>query len=301
MKNIKVIFVMMLWGSIAVLTRFITLSPLSLAGLRALIALPVLGFFMVVKKRPIRQELNFKNNIITYISGGLIGVAWVLLFLAYRNTSIANATVTYNMCPIYVMLLTPFVLKEKLNKINIITILLAFTGIIIIVLNSISVSIQDTKGISYGLLSGFLYAIIVVLNRKYNSKISSETSTFIQLFMALVILLPIMIFDKPLIQIMALDQWQVLSLVTLGVVHTGIAYYLYFSSYKDMSAVSIALLSYLEPVFAIFFGILFIGENLNLSTFIGCLLIIGSTLGKDIYENLIAALKTKGQKEASNA
>lgn len=290
MKNIKIIIVMMIWGSLGILTRYVTLTPPLLAGLRAFIALPILLFLMSLKKRDFKEELNIKRNYITYISGALIGVAWVLLFVAYRNTTIANATVTYNMCPIYVMILTPILLKEKLSKLNVLAILLAFSGVIVIVVNSISVRVEDIKGISFGLITGFLYAIIVLLNRKNNAKISSETSTFIQLFMALVVLLPVIIFQHPVKQLIALDGNQVLGLLTLGILHTGIAYYLYFASYKDMSAVHIALLSYLEPVFAIIFGMLFVGEAMDLYTLVGCVLIIGSTLGKDLYENVIGPL-----------
>ena len=277
-SKFKIIFVMIVWGSIGVFARNISISPILLAFSRAIIALPVVYFYMRNNKQNLFSFIKKKSARPVMLSGMLIGLAWVALFMAYRFTSVANATLVYNMCPIYVLILAPILLKERLSSKQIISVVIAFCGLILIVATSLNIKDASLMGLLLGAVSGVLYAMIVLINRKYGSHIPSESATFIQLMMSAVILVPLVLFDSPIEQWTSLDLHGIVMLLILGIVHTGIVYQMYFSSYKDLSSTSVALYSYLDPVFAIIFAVAILGEPFGIYQIVGGTLILGSTL-----------------------
>lgn len=277
-SKVKIIVVMIIWGSIGVFARNISISPILLAFSRAVIALPVVYFFMRNNKQQLFTFIKQKSARPVMLSGMLIGLAWVALFMAYRFTSVGNATLAYNMCPIYVLILAPIVLKEKLSPQQILSVVIAFCGLILIVATSLTIEGANLAGILLGAISGVVYAIIVLINRKYGSHIPSESATFIQLMMSAVVLVPLVLFENPVQQWTSLDLHGIVMLLILGIVHTGIVYQMYFSSYKDLSSTTIALYSYLDPVFAIIFAVVILGEPFGIYQIIGGTLILGSTL-----------------------
>jgi len=136
----------------------------------------------------------------------------------------------------------------------------------------------NLMGISLGAVSGMFYAVIVLINRKFGSHIPIESATFIQLMMSAVILAPLVLFENPIHQWASLDLKGIVMLFILGIVHTGLAYQMYFSSYKDLSSTNVALYSYLDPVFAIIFAVAILGEPFGIYQIVGGALILGSTL-----------------------
>jgi len=281
LNKLKLIFVMMLWGSIGLFTRYISLSSIQLAFCRSVIALPILITFVPNKKDLLKLD---KKSVLLYaISGALIALAWVALFYGYKHTTIASAVIIYNMCPVYVMILAPLVLKEKRSITQTIVIGVAFVGLIFIVGNS-----GDTSGSISGMLmsgvSGILYAIIVLLNRKISVKLDSNTATFIQMSAASLVLLPFIVNQGLVENLVSLDSKALILTIILGVVHTGIAYKLYFSTYQHMKSIDIVVFSYLEPVFGIFLSMIILGESLSLAQWLGALLILGSTFVGEIFK-----------------
>ncbi|GAA0182679.1 DMT family transporter [Clostridium sediminicola] len=295
MDKFKVIFVMILWGSVGVFTRFIFIEPSLLALCRAILSIPVLLVITILSEDLLNKKLIIKDVCPFIISGAFIGFAWLFLFLAFKHTSVATATLTYNMCPVYVLLLSPLLLKERLERIHIINVVLAFLGLIMIVLSDYRTIDTGVLGIAFGTMSGTLYAIIVIMNRKISTTLKVGTTTLIQMISASVVLLPVVIYNKLFVQLYSMNKISVTMLLILGFVHTGIGFMLYFSSYAKLSAISIALISYLEPVFAVFFAIIFIGEELSYIQVIGSTLILGSTFYTEIYKNWIGRTKLDGK------
>ena len=135
MNRIKLVLVMVLWGSLGVFTRSIPLSALSLAFLRALIALPVL-FAALKMKNTEKVEWRLLKPYI--ISGSILGFGWLTLFYGYKHTSISSAVILYNMCPVYVMIAAPLLLKEAISKIQIAVVFFSFLGLVLIVGQNLS-------------------------------------------------------------------------------------------------------------------------------------------------------------------
>ncbi|HEX3011838.1 MAG TPA: EamA family transporter [Syntrophomonadaceae bacterium] len=284
MNKLKLSFVMLLWGSIGVFTRYINVSPILLAFLRALIAVPSLYIFHRINKS--QSEFNIKRLIPFIISGCILGLAWVCLFTAFKNTSISIALLVYNMCPVYVLISAPIILKERLSKIQIATVAGAFLGLLIIVSSAINAKDFNLTGLGFGIVSGLLYASLVFINRIVKTEFDSSTITLIQMVSASIVLLPFVISEGQLMFIDKLSSVSILFIFILGFIHTGIAYNLYFSTYKKLSAVTIVSYSYLEPVFGIILSVVILGELISINQIIGGILILGSTYFENILGNL---------------
>ena len=281
MNRIKLVLVMVIWGSLGVFTRSIPLSALSLAFLRALIALPVLFAVLKMKKTEKVEWRLLKPYI---ISGSLLGFGWLTLFYGYKHTSISSAVIIYNMCPVYVMIAAPLLLKETISKIQIAVVFFAFLGLFMIVGQNLSEG-YGYLGMALSAVSGMLYATIILINRSIRSRVDNQTGTFVQISAAMIVLLPFVLAEGNILTVRDLDAAAVIYTILLGVLHTGIVYTIFFSLTTQMKSVEIVLYSYLEPLFGILFSVIFIREKLTVLQIIGGILILGSTYIGEILKD----------------
>ena len=273
MYKIKLALVMIIWGSLGVFTKSIPLSALSLAFLRAFIALPVLFVSMKMAKAGKMQREQLKPYL---ISGMLLGFGWLTLFYGFKHTSISSAVIIYNMCPVYVMIAAPLLLKEPVSRIQVAAIIGSFLGLLLIIGHNLSEG-YGYMGMALSAISGMLYATIVLINRSITFRVDNQTATFAQIFTAMMVLLPFVLMEGNVVSVAGLSAMEAVFVVLLGVLHTGVAYTLFFSVYAHLESVEIVSYSYLEPLFAILFSVIVVGEKLTVLQIIGGLLILGST------------------------
>lgn len=273
MNRVKLAVVMIIWGSLGVFTRSIPLSALSLAFLRALIALPVLFAALKIKKAAKPKP----PLLIPYlISGVLLGFGWLTLFYGFKHTSISSAVIIYNMCPVYVMIAAPLLLKETISRLQIAVICASFLGLLMIVGHDLLEG-YGYMGMALSAVSGLLYATIVLLNRSIKVRLDNQTATFAQICTAMIVLLPFVLIDGNVFTVVSLDAMAIFFTILLGILHTGVAYTLFFSLSAQMKSVEIVSYSYLEPLFGILFSVIVVGEVLTPLQIVGGILILGST------------------------
>ncbi|WP_315116404.1 DMT family transporter [uncultured Clostridium sp.] len=283
--DLKIILSMAIFGSIGLFVKSIDLPSIEMVFLRALIASVFLLIVKTIAKRRQREEENKeenkednkKNVILLIISGFVMSFNWLFLFQAYKYTTVANGTLSYYAAPVIVVLLSPIVLKEKLTVKKLASAMVAMIGLALIVMNqpqSSGGNYVHSKGIAYGILAATLYATVILLN-KYIKNFSSYDRTFIQIFISTLILTPIVIYRGNLY---IKDINSLINILILGVVHTGVAYLLYFSGIEHVTAQRASLLSYIDPISALAYGTIFLGEPLGIYHIVGGLMIILSTL-----------------------
>ncbi|MCB8818243.1 DMT family transporter [Desulfosporosinus shakirovi] len=290
MNRFKLVLVMIIWGSLGVFTRSIPLSALSLAFLRALIALPVLFVVMKMKKGDQVKWTLLKPYL---ISGVLLGFGWLTLFYGFKHTSISSAVMIYNMCPVYVMIAAPLLLKETISKIQIAVIFISFLGLCLIIGHNLLEG-HGYLGLALSAVSGMLYAAIVLINRSIKVRVDNQTATFVQIFAAMIVLLPFVLIDGTILRVVDLDARAVTYTILLGILHTSVAYTMFFSLYTHMKSVEIVSYSYLEPLFGIIFSVIFVGETLTLPQIMGGILILGSTyLGEMLKDGRLFNLRSQ--------
>lgn len=225
-----------------------------------------------------------KHLWILLISGGFIGLNWVLLFESYRYTSVAVATLCYYMAPIFVMLVSPILLKEKLTVKKVVCVLVALTGMVFVsgVLDGGISDISELKGILFGLGAAALYASVVMMNQTLG-EVPTYDKTIMQLGAAAVVLLPYILLVEDLSAV-ELTPLIIVMLVIVGVVHTGIAYAFYFGSMNGLKAQTVALFSYIDPIVAIVLSALFLKEPMTIYSGIGAVLVLGATMISELPE-----------------
>ena len=209
-------------------------------------------------------------------SGAAIGFNWILLFEAYKYTNIANATLSYYFAPVIVVFLSPIVLKERLTKRKILCILGAMAGMLLIVGigDGESFQMRELIGIGFGLSAAVLYASVICMN-KFMKGLSGLETTLVQISTAALILLPYVLIQGD-IRLMALNSKEWSLLLIVGILNTGFAYLLYFTSFHKLDGQTVAIFSYIDPISAILMSAFFLGETLNALQICGGVLILGA-------------------------
>ena len=274
----KLIASMLIFGSIGVFVKNINLSSSEIALLRGVIGSVLLFCVSFFVKNRLSLKAIKDNLVLLILSGAAIGFNWIFLFEAYSYTTIANATVSYYFAPIFVIALAPVVLKEKLTLVKVGSILVAMIGLFLVVNNGGSNSTGSYNhgvGILYGLSAAGLYASVILMN-KFIKHLSGYGTTLIQLMVASVVLLPY-VYIKDQMDFSGLNPKSLLFILILGVIHTGLAYFLYFGAVKELKGQTIAVLSYIDPISAVIIATIFLRENMNVIQIIGGALILMST------------------------
>ena len=283
--KIQIVAAMLIYGSIGAFVRKIDLSPSEIAFLRAVIGtIFLIGISCFFRQKPSYKPIK-RNILFLIFSGAALGINWILLFQAYEYTSIANATLSYYFAPIFIVILAPPVLKEKMTPARAMCVLVAMLGLFLIVKAGNSnpgSSFNHFPGIFYGLSAAAFYATVVLLN-KFIKDLSGFETTLVQLMCAVLVLLPYVAL-KDNLNLSGMNVNTVVLILIVGVVHTGFAYYLYFTAIKGLKGHTIAVLSYIDPVSAVIIAALFLGEAMNFTQIIGGILILGSTFLSEILE-----------------
>ena len=276
---ISFIIAMLIFGSIGIFVKNIELGSASIVLWRTIIGSIFLSMIFVVTK----QRINFKGikkNLIPLVIAGLVlGGEWVFLFEAYTYTTVSTATMIYYCAPLIVFILSPLLFKEKIRLKQVWCIGAAVVGMVLV--NGIGAGgLTFSMGVIYALLSAVLYAALMITN-KYIDEVTGLESTWCQLIIAAVVMMLYVGFTTG--QVFHLprgnDVWLVLA---VGVIHTGIACYLYFSSMQKMPSQSISVLSYIDPCSALIFSMLFLGERMGWMQVLGAILIFGGTLSSQM-------------------
>jgi drug/metabolite transporter (DMT)-like permease len=293
--KLKIIAAMLIFGSLGPFVKKINLSSSEIAFLRGVIG----SVFLVIASFFLRQKLSYKaikeNIVLLILSGAAIGLNWILLFQGYKYTTISNATLSYYFAPIFVMILSPFVLKEKLTVVKASCIITAMLGLFLVVNmagsnTNTNVIYNHPVGILYGLSAAVLYASVILMN-KFIKDLSGFETTLVQLMVAALVLLPYVFINEHM-NFLAINTSSLMYISILGIVHTGIAYFLYFTSIKELKGQTIAVLSYVDPVSAVIIAAIFIGEGINLIQIIGGILILGSAFLSEILETKVQKLNS---------
>lgn len=281
----KLLLSMVIFGTVGIFRKYIPLSSELISLARGFTGTLIILIFMLSKGNKISFK-NVKNNfLLLVLSGILIGFNWILLFESYNYTTVATATLCYYMAPVIVIVASPFLFNEKLTKMKILCVLCAVFGMIAIsgILEGSHLKTSETKGILLSLGAAVLYGSVIIINKKIKG-ISALDKTVLQLASATVILIPYNLLTQDFTHI-SFTFSSVILLVIVGIVHTGIAYCLYFSSIGNLKAQTTALFSYIDPLVAIILSSVIFNEKMSPLEILGGILILGSTVVCELKEN----------------
>ncbi|MBP0968845.1 MAG: DMT family transporter [Oscillospiraceae bacterium] len=274
---IMMVLSVLIFGTIGIFRRYIPLSSVFLAFARGMIGGSFLLSVLRLRKNGSREKLRRRDLILLILSGILIGINWMLLFEAYRYTTVAVATLCYYMQPTIVILASPFILGEKLTVRKAVCAAVAIAGMVLV--SGVTGNGGHTgsmRGVFFGLGAAVFYASVILLNKSV-SGVDTILKTTVQLLSAGAVMIPYILAAGGLTEEKFTPLTVALTLV-VGIVHTGIAYVLYFGSMDGLKAQSVAILSYIDPVSALLFSALLLREPVSAAGVIGAVMIIGSAL-----------------------
>lgn len=279
--KIKLFSSMFLFGTIGLFVRAIPLPSSMIALVRAIIGTVFLLLLLILRHEKPDLAAIRRNIKVLALSGTAMGFNWILLFEAYRYTTVAVATLCYYFSAIFVIIASPFLLKEKLTPVKALCSAVALAGMVLVsgVLDGAAGAFSPV-GVALGLGAAVLYAAVVLLNKRLQN-ISSFDTTISQLGAAAVVLLPYVLFTENIGGI-RIEPFGLLMLLTVAVVHTGAAYAMYFSSLQSLKAQTVALFSYLDPVVALLLSVFVLKEPMTPAAVIGAVLVLGAMLASEL-------------------
>ena len=273
---------MMIYGTIGIFREFIPISSGLLAFARGLIGGIFLLFWVLLRGGTLKLNISRKRFILLCISGAVMGANWMLLFEAYRYTTVPVATLCYYMQPTFLMLLSPLLFREKLTLKKSLCALVSLVGMVLVsgVLEGAEAGSRNTVGIFLALGAAVLYTTVIVLNKK-NPVDNAEGKTVVQLFSATVVMIPYLLLTENVSQL-DLNWPGILLILVVGIVHTGVAYAMYFGSLQRLPAQTTAVLSYIDPVVAVLLAGLVLQQKMSAGEIVGAVLILGAALVSEI-------------------
>lgn len=271
----------LIFGTVGIFRKFMPFPSGMIAAARGFVGALVIFAFLLVIGHPFSFKAVKERLGLLCLSGMLMGFNWMLLFESYNHTSVAAATLCYYMAPVIVIALSPFIFKEHLGTKKILCVFAAVFGMVLVsgVLET-GLAFSELKGVILALGAAFLYAFVVITNKKL-SEVPATERTAIQLLSAAIAVLPYSVLTETVTK----EQFTfgaVMVLITVGILHTGVAYVLYFESIGKLKAQTAAIFSYLDPVAAIILSAAVLKERIGAAEIIGTVLILGSAVLSEI-------------------
>ena len=281
---------MFIFGTLAPFVRNIDVSSGELALYRSVLALLPIGIFLLLTKQKLSPENIKKDLIVLVLSGAAMGFNWILLFEAYKYTTVSVATLSYYFAPVIVTVVSPIFFHERMTAKQIVSFVMATLGLVLIT-GTAGGGSQDLIGIAFGLGAALLYATVMLLNKLIRG-VTGIHRTFIQFLAAILVLVPYVSLTSGF-KLGSLDGIGWGALLVVGLVHTGVTYCMYFSSLKDLPGQKVAILSYIDPLVAVLVSVIWLDEAMTLPQVVGGLLILGFTLFSEIKLKGIKNERTK--------
>jgi len=258
---ILIIFAMVIWGSLGMFVLWSKLPMIDIAFFRCIIGASFLGIYCYYKGYFRLFKLDYKALFLVILSGVFLAINWVLLFESFQLASITIGNVSYYLQPVFLILLGILFFKEKISSKKWLFIFLSFVGVVMttgVSYHNISMHHTLLIGACFAVLAGLFYAFVTILVKPVTS-FSPPMITLIQLLVGSIVLLPLMNFNLKL----SITTTTVFIMLLIGIVHTALAYIFYYQGVKQVSVSNIAILSYIDPVVAIFTDVMFFGRELN--------------------------------------
>ena len=279
--RILLILSMAIFGTLGPFVRNISVSSGELALYRAILAATMIGIYLLVTRQKIPFGQIKRELPLLLLSGVAMGFNWILLFQAYRYTTVSVATLSYYFAPVIVTVACPVLFREKMGYKQWICFAMSTLGIVLITgVGDLSAGSSHLIGIAFGLGAAVLYATVILLN-KYIKGVGGIHRTFLQFLAAVLVLTPYVALTGG-VTLGTVNTIGWVCLLIVGIVHTGITYCMYFSSLKDLPGQKAAILSYIDPLVAVLISVLVLKESMSPLQMLGGALILGFTLWNEI-------------------
>ena len=269
---------LLLFGSNGIVASYIALGSSEIVLLRTLVGcLFMICLFLLSRERAV--FLHFKRETLyLLLSGAAMGAGWLFLFEAYQQIGVSLSSLLYYCGPVIVMALSPLLFREKLTPAKCAGFAAVLLGVFLINGQSIQ-SGSNGWGVFCGAMSAVMYAVLVISSKKAEN-IKGLEKTTIQLIASLLVAAVFVLFKQGFAMDISASDWG--PILFLGAVNTGVGCWLYFTSIVGLPVQTVAICGYLEPLSAVIFSVLILGETLSLPQTFGAALIVGGAIAGEL-------------------
>jgi drug/metabolite transporter (DMT)-like permease len=276
---IKYIAALLLFGSNGIVASRIALSSYEIVFTRTLIGSLFLVLVFLLSGQKVQPGKNRRHVLYLVISGVAMGTSWIFLYEAYAQIGVSIATLAYYCGPVIVMILAPFIFKEKMTAARLLGFLVVLAGVVCVNEQALSQG-KTAWGLFCGMMSAVMYAFMVIFNKKATSITGLENAMWQLITSFITVAIFVGLKQGFAIQI---PPGSLAPILVLGIVNTGIGCYFYFSSIGRLPMLSVAILGYLEPLSALLFSAALLGERLSAIQILGAALILGGAAFGELW------------------
>lgn len=272
-----------IYGTIGWVLAYVNLPTEVVVVFRGLIGAAFILVVLFATKRRF-DTTAVQANLGWLAAGGIsLGLNWVFLFAAYRTTTVAVASLCNYMAPIMLIVIAPPLLGEPRSMKKAVCAVVAIIGMVLVsgVVEGGAEGV-NAQGIALG-LGAAVFATTLVLSNKKLGDIPVFEKSSVQLLFATAAALPFALVVG-LAQPLQPDALTVGLVVLLGLLHTGVAYCLYFGGLGHLRAQTAAVLGYVEPAVSVLVSTTILHEPLSILGWIGAALIIGAAVASEIAD-----------------
>ena len=271
---IKYLLALLLFGLNGIVASNISLSSYEIVFLRTLIGSVLLVVLFLIGNSKFHIKEHKKDTVFIALSGVAMGTSWMFLYEAYQQIGVSLASLLYYCGPVIVMILSPLIFKEKFTIQKIIGFATVLVGIVLV-----NGNVTNGNGNDWGLLCGGLSAVMyffmVTLN-KQSKNITGMENSVIQLLVSFLTVAIFVGIKQGFVIDVPKNDW--VWVIILGIVNTGVGCYLYFSPLAKLPVQTVAVCGYLEPLSAVVFAAVLLGEKMNSIQIVGAVCIIGGAM-----------------------
>jgi drug/metabolite transporter (DMT)-like permease len=272
---LEIHFAVFLFGVSGLFGKLLSLPAIIIVLGRVAFSSIFLLFLLLYIKKDLKLKEK-KHYFYLIIMGIILAIHWTTFFQSIQVSTVATGLLAFSAFPIFVTFLEPYFLKEKIRLSNILVAAITFLGVILVI-PSFEFGNSTTQGVIWGLVSGFTYAILSILNKKYVKEYSSVVIAFYEQFIAAIVLIPFYFLQKPIFQLN-----DIFLLALLGIVFTGISHLLFINGLKNIKAQTAGIISSLEPVYGIIFAAFLLSEIPSIREALGGMVILGAVFYSSI-------------------
>jgi len=265
-----VIFALLIWSTYSFIIKSLKINPLTLTFVSVFFGTIYLLIYLLIKKVDLKISIKYGFSIL--ILTILFLTNSISFFYAYQFTTIENAIFSHYLAPVFVAVLAPLFLKEKIDYKTIIALILSIIGMILIFFpfGNFILYKKDFIGILLGVFSAICYAILIIVVKFLTTKINMLLIIFYQGVITSIIFFLYLLFKSNI----HLDGYNIYIMIIVGFTHNFLAPIIYLKGLKKIPAQHAGLLGYFEVLGALLIGYLIMNENIILKTLIGGLLIV---------------------------
>ncbi len=281
---IKYISALLLFGLNGIVASHIPMNSYEIVFLRTLIGCILLIALFLIGKGKFHIKEYKKDTLFIVLSGVAMGTSWMFLYEAYQQIGVSLSSLLYYCGPVIVMILSPLIFREKLTAPKLFGFATVLVGIFLVNGNATQSS-SNPWGLFCGAMSAVMYFFMVTLN-KQSKNISGMENSVIQLVVSFLTVAVFMGIKQGFVLDVPVSAWG--WILVLGIVNTGIGCYLYFSPLAKLPVQTVAVCGYLEPLSAVVFAALLLGEKMTVIQIVGAVCIIGGAMIGELIKPKIA-------------